>query len=198
MSPGKRRSWTIRANGSASLIRRRARSAMRRFSSACSGPAVDLTPLLSGDGVRDVGIEGFKLRAVRVHGRLPSRGWADLSSRLPRRTAIRCRASRWCSISVASHAAPRSWSKRFLHASRGREARNGRAAGRPLAWKPVCWPAPCFIRLRRTSLIGRERPDLRGVGGTVVSTSFDETKEAAIREALAAGAAAGAPEAPPT
>ena len=40
--------------------------------------------------------------------------------------------------------------------------------------------------------------DLRGVGGTVVSTSFDETKEAAIREALAAGAAAGAPEAPPT
>ena len=38
--------------------------------------------------------------------------------------------------------------------------------------------------------------DLKGVGGTVVSTSFDETKEAAIREALAAGAATSAPEAP--
>ena len=30
--------------------------------------------------------------------------------------------------------------------------------------------------------------DLKGVGGTVVSTSFDETKEAAIREALTASA----------
>jgi uncharacterized membrane protein len=32
--------------------------------------------------------------------------------------------------------------------------------------------------------------DLKGIGGTVVSTSFDETKEAALREALAASAAA--------
>jgi uncharacterized membrane protein len=40
--------------------------------------------------------------------------------------------------------------------------------------------------------------DLKGVGGTVVSTSFDETKEAAIRDALAAGAAAAAlPASPP-
>ena len=39
--------------------------------------------------------------------------------------------------------------------------------------------------------------DRRGVGGTVVSTSFDETKEAAIREALAASAAASAPSEAP-
>jgi uncharacterized membrane protein len=39
--------------------------------------------------------------------------------------------------------------------------------------------------------------DLKGVGGTVISTSFDETKEAALREALAGRAAAEAETAPP-
>ena len=34
--------------------------------------------------------------------------------------------------------------------------------------------------------------DLKGVGGTLISTSFDETKEAALREALAGRAAAEA------
>jgi uncharacterized membrane protein len=34
--------------------------------------------------------------------------------------------------------------------------------------------------------------DLKGVGGTVMRTSFDETKEAALREALAGHAAAEA------
>jgi uncharacterized membrane protein len=34
--------------------------------------------------------------------------------------------------------------------------------------------------------------DLRGVGGTVMRTSFDETKEAALREALAQRAEAEA------
>jgi len=38
--------------------------------------------------------------------------------------------------------------------------------------------------------------DLRGVGGTVMRTSFDETKEAALREALAGHAQAAAPAAP--
>jgi len=38
--------------------------------------------------------------------------------------------------------------------------------------------------------------DLRGVGGTVISTSFDETKEGALREALAGRAAAEAKTAP--
>jgi uncharacterized membrane protein len=35
--------------------------------------------------------------------------------------------------------------------------------------------------------------DLRGIGGTVMRTSFDETKEAALREALAGRAAAATP-----
>src|SRR3954452_15065078 len=35
----------------------------------------------------------------------------------------------------------------------------------------------------------RDRSDLRGVGGTVLRTSFDRTQEAALREALAAHAA---------
>ncbi len=39
--------------------------------------------------------------------------------------------------------------------------------------------------------------DLKGVGGTVIRTSFDETKEAALRDALAGQAAAGAKAAPP-
>jgi uncharacterized membrane protein len=39
---------------------------------------------------------------------------------------------------------------------------------------------------------------LRGVGGTVMRTSFDETKESALREALAARAAAEAKAAPPS
>ncbi len=39
--------------------------------------------------------------------------------------------------------------------------------------------------------------DLKGVGGTVISTSFDETKESALREALAGQAAAEAKAAPP-
>jgi uncharacterized membrane protein len=38
--------------------------------------------------------------------------------------------------------------------------------------------------------------DLKGVGGTVMRTSFDETKETALREALAGQAAAEA-KAPP-
>jgi uncharacterized membrane protein len=38
--------------------------------------------------------------------------------------------------------------------------------------------------------------DLKGAGGTVVSTSFDETKEAALREALAGQEAAAAKAAP--
>jgi uncharacterized membrane protein len=40
--------------------------------------------------------------------------------------------------------------------------------------------------------------DLKGVGGTVMHTSFDETKEAALREALAGHAAAEAKAASPT
>ena len=44
--------------------------------------------------------------------------------------------------------------------------------------------------------------DLRGSGGTLMSTSFDETKEAALREALAAVApsetASGIAQAPAT
>jgi uncharacterized membrane protein len=38
--------------------------------------------------------------------------------------------------------------------------------------------------------------DLEGVGGTVMRTSFDETKEAALREALAGHAATATPAAP--
>jgi uncharacterized membrane protein len=40
--------------------------------------------------------------------------------------------------------------------------------------------------------------DLKGVGGTVMRTSFDETKETALREALAGHAAAEAKAAPAT
>jgi uncharacterized membrane protein len=40
--------------------------------------------------------------------------------------------------------------------------------------------------------------DLKGVGGTVMRTSFDETKETALREALAGRAAAEAKAAPAT
>jgi uncharacterized membrane protein len=40
--------------------------------------------------------------------------------------------------------------------------------------------------------------DLKGVGGTVMRTSFDETKENALREALAGHAAAEAKAAPAT
>jgi uncharacterized membrane protein len=40
--------------------------------------------------------------------------------------------------------------------------------------------------------------DLRGVGGTVMRISFDETKETALREALAGHAAAEAKSAPTT
>jgi uncharacterized membrane protein len=39
--------------------------------------------------------------------------------------------------------------------------------------------------------------DLKGVGGTVMRTSFDKTKEAALREALAGQAAAEAKATPP-
>ncbi len=39
--------------------------------------------------------------------------------------------------------------------------------------------------------------DLQGIGGTVMRTSFDETKEAALREALAGHAAKAASAAPP-
>src|SRR6201995_5481093 len=39
--------------------------------------------------------------------------------------------------------------------------------------------------------------DLKGVGGTVMRTSFDETEEAALRDALAGQATAGAKAAPP-
>ena len=38
--------------------------------------------------------------------------------------------------------------------------------------------------------------DLKGIGGTVMKTSFDETKEAALREALAAHTQADAKAAP--
>src|SRR5271157_866630 len=48
MSPGRRRSWTIRASGSGSPIRRRERSARRRFSSACSAPRTSPTPRRPG------------------------------------------------------------------------------------------------------------------------------------------------------
>jgi uncharacterized membrane protein len=40
--------------------------------------------------------------------------------------------------------------------------------------------------------------DLKGVGGTVMRTSFDETKEAALREALAGRTQAANPSASPS
>ncbi|MGY2046660.1 DUF1269 domain-containing protein [Methylobacterium sp. JK268] len=57
--------------------------------------------------------------------------------------------------------------------------------------------AGLFLLVRRMTT-DKVLADLRGVGGTVMRTSFDETKEAALREALAACAAAAPPvTAPP-
>jgi uncharacterized membrane protein len=52
-----------------------------------------------------------------------------------------------------------------------------------------------FVRKMTTDKV---LADLRGVGGTVMRTSFDETKETALREALAERAAAEAKSAPTT
>ena len=47
--------------------------------------------------------------------------------------------------------------------------------------------AGLFLLIRKVTA-DRVLADLRGIGGVLISTSFDETKEAAIREALAAHA----------
>ncbi len=46
--------------------------------------------------------------------------------------------------------------------------------------------AGLFLLIRKMTT-DKVLADLKGVGGTLISTSFDETKEAALREALAAG-----------
>jgi uncharacterized membrane protein len=51
--------------------------------------------------------------------------------------------------------------------------------------------AGLFLLIRKVTA-DKVLKDLQGVGGTVVNTSFDETKEAALREALAGRAAAEA------
>ena len=51
--------------------------------------------------------------------------------------------------------------------------------------------AGLFLLIRKMTA-DKVLADLRGVGGTVMRTSFDETKESALREALAARAAAEA------
>ncbi|MFE1599720.1 DUF1269 domain-containing protein [Methylobacterium sp. ID0610] len=56
--------------------------------------------------------------------------------------------------------------------------------------------AGLFLLVRRMTT-DKVLADLRGVGGTVMRTSFDETKEAALREALAACATAATPVAAP-
>jgi uncharacterized membrane protein len=48
--------------------------------------------------------------------------------------------------------------------------------------------AGLFLLIRKMTA-DKVLADLRGTGGTVMRTSFDETKEAALREALAAHAA---------
>jgi uncharacterized membrane protein len=56
--------------------------------------------------------------------------------------------------------------------------------------------AGLFLLVRRMTT-DKVLADLKGVGGTVMRTSFDETKEAALREALAGRAAAEATATPP-
>ena len=50
--------------------------------------------------------------------------------------------------------------------------------------------AELFLLIRKMTT-DKVLADLKGVGGTVLRTSFDHTKEEALREALAAHAAAG-------
>ncbi|MDB5597328.1 MAG: hypothetical protein JWM36_4289 [Hyphomicrobiales bacterium] len=56
--------------------------------------------------------------------------------------------------------------------------------------------AGLFLLIRKMTT-DKVLADLRGIGGVLMRTSFDETKEAALREALAASATAGAAAAPP-
>jgi uncharacterized membrane protein len=56
--------------------------------------------------------------------------------------------------------------------------------------------AGLFLLIRKMTT-DKVLADLRGVGGTVMRTSFDETKEAALREALAGQAEVEAKAAPP-
>jgi uncharacterized membrane protein len=51
--------------------------------------------------------------------------------------------------------------------------------------------AGLFLLIRKMTA-DKVLEDLRGVGGTVMRTSFDHTKEAALRDALASHAAAEA------
>jgi uncharacterized membrane protein len=55
--------------------------------------------------------------------------------------------------------------------------------------------AGLFLLIRKMTT-DKVLADLKGIGGTVMKTSFDETKETALREALAGQAAAEA-AAPP-
>jgi uncharacterized membrane protein len=55
--------------------------------------------------------------------------------------------------------------------------------------------AGLFLLIRKMTT-DKVLADLKGVGGTVMKTSFDETKEAALREALAGRAAAEAAASP--
>lgn len=55
--------------------------------------------------------------------------------------------------------------------------------------------AGLFLLIRKMTT-DKVLADLKGVGGTLMSTSFDETKEAALREALAAHASSEAAAAP--
>ncbi|ALA19109.1 MULTISPECIES: DUF1269 domain-containing protein [Chelatococcus] len=54
--------------------------------------------------------------------------------------------------------------------------------------------AGLFLLIRKMTT-DKVLADLRGIGGTLMRTSFDETKEAALREALAACAEAAPPAA---
>ncbi|WP_248312069.1 DUF1269 domain-containing protein [Bosea sp. BK604] len=55
--------------------------------------------------------------------------------------------------------------------------------------------AGLFLLIRKMTT-DKVLADLKGAGGTLISTSFDETKEAALREALAAHASTEAAAAP--
>lgn len=52
--------------------------------------------------------------------------------------------------------------------------------------------AGLFLLIRKMTT-DKVLADLRGIGGTLMSTSFDETKEEALREALAASSTAASP-----
>ncbi len=54
--------------------------------------------------------------------------------------------------------------------------------------------AGLFLLIRKMTT-DKVLADLKGVGGTLMQTSFDETKEAALRAALSAAAEAGTPTA---